>query len=511
MLRVEDFVKIRELHFKDGLGIKEIARTFHYSRKFVRKAIRTWNGESRYRQTKPRPRPKATPEVYEYVRAILEADPGLPRKQRHTARRIWKRAAAEKPDWALGESTMRAVVSQVRQDLRKRPAVTIPLWFEPGEEAQVDFGESQVWIQGEQVKAHVLMVTLCFSRRVFAMAFPAPNQEAFLAGHVEAFRHFGGIPNRLAYDNLSAAVKKILAGNGREENPTFLAFRGLYCFEPRFCSPGKEGAHEKGRVERKVGSYRLEMLAPPPKFDTWDELNRYLLGCCLELDASAHPENRDRTVLQAFEEERERLRPLPAHHFKCVDSRCAQVDSQSRIVYKTVRYSVPCEFGGRQVEVRASWDRVDVYHGTTLIAAWPRSYKPGDERYDYRHYLKALRYTPGASLNGKPFRELPGALLAYRKELLERYERRVAGRYFARVLRLLLEQPEKSVLDAVELAMLLGTVDAAAVVALVDQLLNGPRKPMEKLDISSRQALQEVKVKRLDLGRYDALMRRSSA
>lgn len=290
------------------------------------------------------------------------------------------------------------------------------------------------------------------------------------------------------------------------ENATFTAFRSLYGFEPRYCTPGKEGAHEKGRVERRVGSFRAAELVPLPEVESWADLNQYLLERCLELDGKQHPELRDRTVLEVFEEERTHLRALPRHDFVCAEHRCTRVDGQGRVVFEQVNYSVPCEYGRREVELRAFWDRVEVYHGTDLIAVWPRSYKPGEEHYDYRHYLKLLRYAPGASLNGKPFRGLPEILLRYRKELLSRQERRQAGRCFAAVLRLLLEHPEKAVLDAVELAMLCGTVDPDAVRGLVHQLVYGPPKPVKRLDLAGRPSLAVVNVPPPDLGNYNRLI-----
>lgn len=504
---MQDFVKIRELYFKDGWGIKKIRRTFGYARETIRKAIREWDGQApTYRLSKPRPRPASTPEVYEYVRGILEADKKAPRKQRHTARRIFKRIEREKPTWKIAESTLRGVVREVRRELRERPPVTIPLSFDPGEEAQADFGEAWVMMGGERVKVHLLIVTLCYSRRTFVMGFPSPNQEAFLEAQVRAFRHFGGVPGRVAYDNLSSAVKKILPLNGREENETFRAFRGHYCFEPRYCTPGKEGAHEKGRVERRVGSYRSDALVPLPEMESWGALNKYLLEHCLELDGNQHPEFRDRTILEVFEEERAHLRALPRFDFVCAEYRCTRVDSQGRVVFEQVHYSVPCEYGRREVELRAFWDRIDVYYATDLIAGWPRSYKPFEEHYDYRHYLKLLRQTPGASLNGKPFLGLPEPLLRYRKELLSRQERRQAGRGFAKVLGLLLEHPEKTVVEAVELAMLCGTVNADAVCGLVHQLVFGPRQPVKRLDLIARPSLAVVKVAPLNLGHYNTLM-----
>jgi len=512
MCRLEDFVKIRELHFNDGWGIKKICREFGYARKTVRKAVREQDGGApAYRLSKPRPRPASTPEVFEYVREILVADKKAPRKQRHTARRIFKRMCQEKPDWQIAESTLRGVVRQVRQGLRERPEVTIPLSFDPGEEAQVDFGEAWVTMMGEQVKAYLALVTLCYSRRVFIMGFPSPNQEAFLEAQMRAFRHFGGVTGRVAYDNPKVAVNKILPTCEREENPTFKAFRSHYRFASRYCTPGMEGAHEKGRVERRVGTFRSNELVPLPEVKDWKGLNQYLLEHCLALDSARHPEFRERTVQDVFEDERPHLRPLPPFDFVCAEYRAARVDGQARVTFEKVHYSVPCEFGRRQVELRAFWDRIDVYHVTDLIAVWPRSYTPGAEHYDYRHYLKLLRYKPGASLNGRPFLQLPEVLLRYRKELLARQERRQAGRGFARVLQLLLEHPEGTVVEAVDLAMLCGTVDADAVRGLLQQLLHGPVQAARRLDLMARPALAVVKVEPLNLHRYNELIGRLTA
>src|SRR5205814_10257037 len=87
----------------------------------------------------------------------------------------------------------------------KRPATFLALEFEPGEDAQVDWGEAQVILAGVQQTVQVFVMHLSYSRRTFVMTFPSQKQEAFLLGHVRAFEFFGGVPRRLSYDNLSSA------------------------------------------------------------------------------------------------------------------------------------------------------------------------------------------------------------------------------------------------------------------------------------------------------------------
>jgi transposase len=504
VLKVVQYQTVRNLHYEDGWSIKRICRELHRSRKFVRKAIK-WEGETPHYQLKsPRPKPVVTPEVEALVRDILVADKKVRlSKQRHSADAIHKRLVREKHP--IGRSTVRLLVRRLREELREHPAVTVPLYFAPGEEAQVDWGEADVIMKGETVRVQIFHATLCYSRRTFLMAFPHQNQESFLEGHVRAFEHWGGTVCRLAYDNLRAAVKKILIGGEREENPTFTAFRVYYHFDHRYCTPGIEGAHEKGRVERRVDTYREDILVPPPEVDGWEALNSLLLAGCLEADDLPHPDYKDKTVAEVFEEERSALGTLPAKRHPCCKIECFKADGHARVRYDHVQYSLPCEYGRRRVEVRAFFDRIEFYDGVKLIRSWSRCYTPGEEKYDYRDYLRLLKRAPGACLNGKPYLTMPEVLLEYRQELLEYLPRRTAGRTLARTLLLILEHGETYVLEAVELAMLSGTTDAEAVKSLVEQLENPPLPPSPSLDLNYRPGLH-IRMPLPDLTRYDRLV-----
>ncbi|MFQ6101921.1 MAG: hypothetical protein ACE5OS_11910 [Anaerolineae bacterium] len=109
----------------------------------------------------------------------------------------------------------------------------------------------------------------CYSRKLFVRAFPTQKQEAFLEGHVMAFHHFQGVPQRIGYDSLKAAVLRILEGRNRQEQQRFIVFRSHYLFESRFCTPGQ--GHEKGRVEsdgdhrRGLGDGETRLIAAAEK------------------------------------------------------------------------------------------------------------------------------------------------------------------------------------------------------------------------------------------------------
>lgn len=389
MLKLIDYEIVRRLHDQENWSIRRIAAELHHCRKKLAQVLNDWDGTvPRYQLTKPRPTRVVTAELERWVEEILRADAAAPRKQRHTARKIHQRLPAQFPDLSVGESTVRRLVRAVREKMRS-PSTTIPLAFAPGEECQIDWGEAQVRIDGETTVIQLLLVALCYSRRTFAMAFEAANQESFCEGQLRAFEEFGGCTARAAYDNLKSAVKKVLVGGEREENEFFKSFRVHNGFEARYCTPGIEGAHEKGRVERKVSAVRLNAFVPIPEVSSLPELNAFLLERCRSLAERQHPDDPTRTVAEVFEEERNFLIPLQKHRFRACKVVASRADGHARVQYQRCLYSLPSEYGRRSVETRAYFDKVEFYHGLTLVASWPRSYRPGTTNYDYRHYLDA--------------------------------------------------------------------------------------------------------------------------
>src|SRR5438876_6204415 len=146
------------------------------------------------------------------------------------------------------------------------------------------------------------------------MAFPAQKQEAFFEGHVRAFEHFGGVPHRLSYDNLTTAVKILVEGRIREEQRAFIAFRSYYLFASHFCTPGQ--GHEKGGVEHSVGFSRRNFLVPIPQVASFEALNAFLLSECLR-DDQRRVARQPTTIKEAWEQERTYLRPLPSYQYEC--------------------------------------------------------------------------------------------------------------------------------------------------------------------------------------------------
>src|SRR3954469_11424358 len=245
--RMETFEQIRRDRDREGLSIRALAARHGVHRRAVRQAL-----ASPAPPVKRSPSHRPAPKLGAYraiVDAWLVADRDAPRKQRHTAKRIWRRLVDEHGA-EVAETTVRDYV-RARKRVMGWPMgeVFVPQVHAPGVEAEVDWGEAQVDLAGGRTTVHLFFVRASFSGAAFCQASRAETQQAFLELHVEAFDWFGGVFERIRFDNLASAVKRVLKGRRRLESDRFVALRSHYLFASEFTTPGIEGAHEKGGVE----------------------------------------------------------------------------------------------------------------------------------------------------------------------------------------------------------------------------------------------------------------------
>ena len=204
---------------------------------------------------------------------ILNDDLAVPRKQRHTAKRIFERLRDE-----YGfEGQYTIVKDYVREHRRRSREMFVPLSHPPGQ-AQCDFGEARVVIGGVQQKAHCFVLDPPHSDGCFVKAYPAETTEAFLDGHVSAF--LDGVPQSIRYDNTRLAVARVLGDGRRTRTQAFTELQSHYLFDDRFGRPGK--GNDKGKVEGMVGYVRRNFLMPVPSFESFEALNAHLERRCLE-------------------------------------------------------------------------------------------------------------------------------------------------------------------------------------------------------------------------------------
>src|SRR5580658_8593483 len=259
---------------------------------------------------------------------MLEADRQAPRKQRHTAHRVWTRLREEAPDHPIGEPTVRRYVRQRKQELGlDRREVFVPQSYDWGQEGQVDWFEAMAKLDGKLCKLQLFAMRSMASGDAFHRAYTNATQQALLEGHEYAFDYFGGVFRTLRYDNMTSLVKKILRGRQRVETDRVIAFRSHWGYQSEYCNPGK--GNEKGGVEGELGWFRRNCLTPVPEAESVAALNDRIGNVCLS--------NRNRTIRgkqmsvgEASEQERAWLLPLAKEGFPLeeviypliVDSHC---------------------------------------------------------------------------------------------------------------------------------------------------------------------------------------------
>jgi len=503
MIKVEEQEAIRRAYFVEGKSIRAIARELHHGRRVVRRAIASAEPDS-YTLKKVRKAPVLGP-YKARIHQLLAENETLPRKQRYTGHKIYQ--IIQQEDYTGCESTVRGYIARQRRG-KKRRKVYIPLEFDPGTDAQVDWGEGLAIIAGERITVQLFYMRLCYSRKLFMMAFPSQKQESFFAGHVRAFHWFQGIPHRLSYDNLKTAVKRVLEGRNRQEQEAFVVFRSHYLFESHFCTPGQ--GNEKGGVEHGVGFGRRNFMLPLPKVASFEELNEHLLVQCLA-DDRRRVDRQKVTIGKAWEMEKPYLLPLPARDYDCCVNRPATLNPYSQVVLDTNRYSVPVDKAYRNLVIKAYPFRIDILHLDKVIASHRRCYGREEDIFDPLHYLPLLEQRPGAFKHAKPIRrwreEWPPAYESLLQRLQEQGVNNQGVREFVRVLKLHHDHPAKLVAQAVEQALAYGCAHADGVELCLHQLSN-PEAPVPSLTLVDQPSWASVGEQPPDLNCYDQLLER---
>ena len=398
--RVELFAAIRFDWQRNGMSIRSLARKYDVHRRTVRQAIASPLPPDRKVAVRVAPVRAA---VVGWIDEMLREDLAAPRKQRHTAKRVFERLRDEH-DAQVSYSTVAKYVHRRRAEVTAEQARAgaasvagfVPQAKEPGAEAEVDFADVTVELAGRLTRCYLFAFRLSCSGKGCHRVYASCAQEAFLEGHVTAFEDMGGVPWRhIRYDNLSPAVAKVLRGRSRTETARWLAFRSWYGFEAFYCEPGPGGAHEKGGVEGDLGRFRRRWLVPVPKAASLAELNAVLA----EADASEdgrHIAYRAATVGEDFTAEQAFLRPLPSEPFDTAATLWPLADRYARVSIGKCRYSVPACLIGSRVRAVLSANELRIFDGSRLAAAHPRLTAAGAEHLELDHYLEILVRKPGA-------------------------------------------------------------------------------------------------------------------
>lgn len=395
VITVEVYAEVRRMYL-EGKTRREIARRLGLSRNTVRKYIEgattPWS-----RKEYERKETVLTAEVKAFIRNCLETDRQEGKKQRHTARRIYQRLV-EEMGYGGCESSVRGYVNKLRE---KTAQAFVPLAFEPGEAAQIDWGEAGIWLEKEKMTANLFCARLCYSDAPFVVAYRRQNAESFLDALVHTFDYFGGTPRRLIFDNARVAVKE---GFGAQAKATdsYAALAAHYGFETVFCNPSC--GNEKGLVEGLVGFTRRNFCVPVPRVGDMEELNALLRQRC-QAYLRHRVMGKTADVGTLLEEEKQKLYRLPVCRYDPAKRVEARVNAFSTVRYETNAYSVPVKYCGQMVAVKALPEWIEIYCAGEEIARHRRCFGREKSVYQLEHYLPLLERKGRAILQAKPVRD----------------------------------------------------------------------------------------------------------
>jgi len=505
MIRMDQYELIRTAHRVYGKSIREIAREYGHSRKTIRKAL--MGLPPAYRRAKEPFAPVMGPFMIT-VEKWLQDDLDRPRKQRHTARRVFARLVSEH-GFQGSEATVRRWVRMCKSRLGLgKPQAVIPLDPEIAREAEVDWGAAQVRMRGESRGIKIFCMRSRYSGKPFVCAYPWERQEMFFDGLMRAFEFYGGVFPVLVFDNLKSAVRRILKGKGRVEQERFTAFRSHYTFEARYCNPGK--GREKGGVEGLVGYARRNFLVPMPEVNDFAELNELLLKECMDHGRRRIGGREDgRTISQRHEEELSRLAPLPERPFENEKVLRVRVSSYQTAQVDRNRYSAPTAFVGQWVWAHVGCDKVVLYAGRRKIAEHARLFNNSKWQIDPLHYLGLIAERPQAFDNARPIRQWRTAWPGEYEIMLATLRRRLGDnkgtRDFVRILQLHQDHPAHKIQRAVADALRYQSYSYDAVKHLL-LTMDRPGYEVQPLLPESIPGITDQKHSEVDVSRYDSLL-----
>jgi len=458
MKRVELYGRVRHAIIVQGMSRREAARVFGIDRRSVDKML-AFSVPPGYRRSKPPRRPKLDP-FTGIIDQILESDTKVPKKQRHTCKRIFERLRDEH-GFTGGITIVKDYIHTARQRQRE---VFVPLSHRPGH-AQVDFGEALGVIGGIERKIHFLVMDLPHSDACFVKAYPGETTEAFCDGHVSAFAFFGGVPQSILYDNTRIAVARILGDGRRKRTRVFGELISHYLFEDRFGRPGK--GNDKGKVEGVVGYARRNFMVPLPRFANFDGLNAWLEEQCRRR-MSDTLRGHTQSISERLKLDVAAFQDLPVVAYDACDKRTARVSSLSLVRYRSNDYSVPTAYGHREVLVRGYVHEVVIACGSEVIARHRRSWDKEDFIFDPLHYLALIEQKTNALDQAAPLVnwDLPDSFATIRR-LLEARMGKKGKREFVQILRLMETFSLDDVVAGIDSSLERGTIGFDAVKHLV--------------------------------------------
>jgi len=486
--------KIRRMHIRDHIPVRQIARQTGLSRN----TIRNWLRQTEVIEPAFHKRPKRSivDPWSDQLRQWLQADSHRLKRERRTALALHKAIQAQ--GYPGSYNRVCAFVKHWHTEETAHPKRTayVPLTFALGEAFQFDWSVEYVFIGGLRRRLEVAHTKLCASRAFWLTAYYTQSHEMLFDAHTQAFAAFGGVPRRGIYDNMKTAVDKVKLGKERDINPRFYALCSHYLFDPEFCNPAS--GWEKGRVEKDVQDRRRQIwqVASERRWGSLDELNAWVgEQCRAAWQHMANPEWPALTLAELLQDEQQRLMPLPKPFDGYVE-KPVRVTSTALIHFQRNCYSVPAEHAHHVLSLRIYPRELRLFAEGREVTRHPRSFERDQTFYDFTHYIGVIERKPGALRNGAPFADMPEPLLNLQRYLLKQTG---GDRVMADVLGAIPRHGLEAVRVAVELALESGRPSGEHVMNVLARLKSGAQAPQVTT------ALTVTEEPLADVDRYDRL------
>ncbi|MFS0614224.1 IS21 family transposase [Lederbergia ruris] len=388
MLVVAEIDYIRHEVNKKDCSYSDVAKRMGRDPRTAKKYAEKEDLSPEIKQKRNRPSPVMDP-VKDIVDQWLQEDLKQKKKFRRTAKRIWIQLR-EEYGFQGSDRTIRNYVSRRKKELlNEGNQAALPLEDKPGA-AQVDFGEAPFEYQGEKITLPYLVLSYPNSNAFYFQVFPSQNKECFLEGMKRIFHHMGTVPKTIRFDNLSAAVKKILPNGERQLTEEFQNFVLHYGFECEFCNPNS--GNEKGHVESMVKYVRNNFLLPGLHVMGLDQLHESLWEKA-ENDRERNHYEKEVLISALFEEDQNASLVLPSKEYQCVRYETVKADKYGYIKVDKNLYSTSPRFALNKVQIRISYNKIDILtEDHQLVVSHSRL---------YGQYRKSMKWQPYLNLMAK--------------------------------------------------------------------------------------------------------------
>ena len=442
---------------------------------------------------------KITPFI-PFIEGYLAEDKLLPRKQKHTKKRIFERLQQEHGY----PYSYRAVCETIEKLREKTKKLYIPLSHPPGK-AQFDFGFSEAIIGGVRQKVAYAAISLPYSNVRYTQAFPRECTETFQEALKRFFHFLGGVPTLIEFDNSKVQVAKIYRQRGQIPTQALNQLMAAYLFEHHFCRIYQP--QEKGHVENAVKYVRNNFMVPLPNFPTWAAFNEYLEDKCRK-EFEKTSAMQEKTIGELFAEEQAALLPLPETDFEARRVKVGRASSFALVRFDCNDYSVPAEHAHKHCTVIGSVDTVKLLVDGEVVAVHERDWNKKQTHYNPIHYLAIAERRPNGLDFGAPFAawELPPTFEVLRRRL-ETQAGKQGKREYIRILRLLERFSLEQLSIGIERALASNTTAYEGVRLYVECAAT---VPVELFSLDGRPLLQQVKLPEPDIKLYSNLLENNS-